>query len=68
VPLPDYYDERWEGSHKERLSDKGRFEVNKLIRQEIIERRKVWLPIVSVLSAVITGIIGAVIGLISVLN
>jgi len=64
VPLPDYEDERWEGTHKERLSDKGRFEVNKAVRQEIKDRREMWIPAITV----ITGLIGALIGLIAVLK
>lgn len=46
------------------LSDKGRFRLNKLIRQEKKERREGFIQLITV----ITGLIGAAIGLMSFIS
>jgi hypothetical protein len=46
------------------LSDEGRFRLNKLIRQEKKERREGFIQLITV----ITGLIGAVIGLIAFIS
>ena len=54
----------WQNSYGLRyLSDEGRSRLNKLIRQELKERREPFIQLITV----ITGLIGAAIGLISLL-
>jgi hypothetical protein len=71
VPLPDFKDEalwgRTDFGFGTILTDKGFWELKKLIRQEKRERREAflaWLPLVTAL----TGLIGVIIGLVAVLN
>ena len=66
VPLPDINDNTLYDVYYEHnfLSDKGRFELNRNIRQEIKERLEIWIPYITV----VIGLIGALIGLISVLK
>lgn len=65
VPIPVYDDdEMWEGKRKDFLSDVGRRLVSKAVRQEIKERIDVLIPIITA----ITGLVGAVIGLFSILK
>jgi hypothetical protein len=68
VPLPDYEDKQlWQDRYYRRgknLTSKGIWELKKLIRQEKRERREGFV----VLLATLTGIIGAITGLLAVLS
>ena len=72
VPLPESKDkELWEDLHYaggRALTDKGFWELKKLIRQEKRERREGFVVWLATLSAAITGIIGATSGLVAVLS
>ena len=67
VPLPGFNNEEY--WHKDfgssyYLTDRGKHEANRRIRQELKERRD---PIIQIL-AILIGVIGALTGLISVLR
>ena len=66
VPLPDYKNEDfWEDIYGSMiLTEKGRYELIKKIRQEKKERRD---PIITII-VILIGLIGAVTGLISVMK
>jgi hypothetical protein len=53
----------WKSDKQRFLSKKGLYKVNKLVRQEVKERREIWIPIISVL----IGLMGTIIALISIL-
>ena len=65
VPIPEKSNEElWEDYFGYQfLTEKGHFELNKTIRQELKERLEIWIPIITAL----TGLIGVFIGLISIL-
>ena len=66
VPLPDRNNkELWEKTfHYSYLTDKGRFVVNKLIREELKEKHDSVTQIITALA----GLIGVLIGLITILK
>jgi len=67
IPLPDYNDENhWQNDFGPSyyLTDKGKYEINKKIRQEMKERRE---PFIQIL-ALIIGLLGALTGLVSILK
>lgn len=75
VPLPESKDkELWKDLHYvggRALTDKGFWELKKLIRQEKREQHEVfrmWLAALTGIIGVITGLIGVIIGLVAVLT
>lgn len=67
IPLPQYHDEDYwhhEYGYHYILTDKGKYETTKKIRQELKERREPYIQIL----AILIGLIGALTGLFSVLK
>jgi hypothetical protein len=65
LPLPEWDDrDMWDDDRRQHLSAQGRREVSRAIRKEMKERLDVYIPVVTAF----TGLIGAIIGLFSILK